>query len=242
MKKIYLLMVVLTASVSGCSRNSSISSGSGSSLTYEETLYLHSQEWGLGETVQTYVSNDRDYDWYVDQWTTGTYWSANCGPTSIEMAGRFSDENFAYTTEDARANYRTNGGWWYDSDIHGALTQFEIPHTSSSLSSGNDLIGLLDQGGIVLVNPDMSKVSMGNEEDDHAGLYYEPGTGHYLIVKGYVLVDGATFFEVYDPWSIGESYEGGALKGKDRYYDATSLMNAILTWWPTVYLITTVAS
>lgn len=238
MKKYLLSIALLTLLLSSCGIFPSTSQDPDAGLTYTQRLYAHSQDWGLGASISTYVTNDRDYDWYIDQQTTGTYWSVNCGPTSVEMAGHFSNESFGYTAEDARAIYRPGGGWWYDSDIQGALTQFQIPNQSSTIGNATDLMSLLDTGGVVLVNPDMSRIAMEAEPDDRVGLFYQPGTGHYLIVKGYVVVDGNTFFEVHDPWSIGVKYDNGELKGKNRYYDAVTFLDAILNWWPKVYTIT----
>jgi len=213
-----------------------------SSFSYEEQLYANSVTWGLGTTITEYVSNDRDYEWYVDQQTTGTYWNVNCGPTSIEMAGRWANTDFAYTAEDARANYRSTGGWWYDTDIHGALTQFGIPHTTSTVSYAEDLINILDAGKIVLVNPDMSQVTEQVNDTDRVGRYYSDITGHYLIVKGYVISEVDTYFEVYDPWSAGAVYADETLKGKNRYYDAASFTNSLLLWYTKVYSISAVTA
>lgn len=40
-----------------------------------------------------------------------------------------------------------------------------------------------------------------------------------------------TFFEIYDPYSYGERYADGSLKGKDRYYKAADLDLATNNWW-----------
>lgn len=210
------------------------------SITYEEELRANSVSWGLGGDITEYVSNDRDYEWYVDQRTTGTYWNVNCGPTSVEMAGRWSDENFAYTAEDARASYRPTGGWWYDIDIQGALNQFSIPNVASTITASSDMISLLDDGKILLVNPDMSKLTYQRDLAFHTERFYKDVTGHYLIIKGYVIVDEISFFEVYDPWSVGVKYSNGVLKGKNRYYTAASLTNSLLSWYTKIYAISPV--
>lgn len=237
------IFCLLLASCQTSSVSSVFSSDSTSqSLTYEDELRANSVSWGLGSNITTYVSNDRDYEWYVDQRTTGTYWDVNCGPTSVEMAGRWSNESFAYSAEDARASYHPTGGWWYDSDIQGALNQFAIPNTSSTISSSNDLTTLLDDGKILLVNPDMSKLTYQRNLAFRTERFYKDVTGHYLIVKGYVLVDEAAYFEVYDPWSVNAKYSDGVLKGKNRYYSMTSLTDSLLAWWPKIYAISSISS
>lgn len=205
---------------------------------YRQELYANVSAWGLGEEIETYVSNDRSYDWYVDQYNTGEYWAVNCGPTSVEMAGRFSDPNFSYTAEDARNYFPRVTDWWYDINISTILKQYKIPHTKTSVRRSNDLVKELNKDGILLVNPNMSLVDAEEDPNHHVGLYYPPGTGHYIIVKGYIIVDDKLYFEVHDPWSIDMRYENGELKGRNRYYSESSLFRAISNWYSTIYTIT----
>lgn len=200
-------------------------------------LVANSEAWGLGTTVTKYITNDCDYEWYVDQYNTGEYWYENCGPTSVEMAGRFYNRDFTHTASEARSLYWPNGGWWYDNNISASLTLFEVAYTTFTIATAKSLTTVLDEGNIALVNPTMELVKQEEDETHHSGLYYIPGTGHYLIVKGYVVVDDEMFFEIYDPWSVDMRYDDGALKGKDRYYDAKSFLNAITRWYTKAYAI-----
>lgn len=200
-------------------------------------LVANSEAWGLGTTVTKYVTNDREYEWYVDQYNTGEFWYENCGPTSVEMAGRYYDPNFSHTAAEARSLYRPEGGWWFDTDISASLTTFGVLYTTITIYHTTVLTKALNNGNVVLVNPTMELVNSEEDPAHRTGLYYLPGTGHYLIVKGYVVVDGQTFFEVYDPWSVDERYDDGTLKGKDRYYDAKSFLNAIMKWYTKGYAI-----
>ncbi|HZJ89628.1 MAG TPA: C39 family peptidase [Bacilli bacterium] len=194
-------------------------------------LYENRVAWGLGEKMTKYVTNDRDYEWYVDQLNTGEHWAENCGPSSVEMVGRYYDPAFSYTAEYARSLYNPDGGWWYDRFITGAFWQFEIPFASITIHNASVLMHALDQGNVVLINPTMELVSREKKSTHRTGIYYTPGTGHYIVVKGYVIVDEVTFFEVYDPWSIDMRYADGTLKGKDRYYDAVSLLDSLKNWF-----------
>ncbi len=221
----------IASSVAPPSSESIITSEQGAGLPYEERLYLNSLHWGLGHNIEKYVSNNRDYDWYVDQWHTGEYWYENCGPSSTEMVGRYHREDFAATASDLRDLYRSGGGWWYGSDITQALALFDVEYTTISIVFPRDLIKVLDAGNVVLVNPSMEYINMQQADYHHTGLFYTPGTGHFIVCKGYVVVDGNTFFEFYDPWSIGESYVDGTLKGIDRYYDEKSFMESIRKWY-----------
>jgi hypothetical protein len=84
--------------------------------------------WGLGGFLESKCSNNREYEWYVDQANTGLYSAVNCGPTATTMAAKWSDQAFLKTPEDARAAYRNNGGWWYTTDIDNYLNDNSIPH------------------------------------------------------------------------------------------------------------------
>lgn len=226
-----IIPTTLSSVVTPPSSVSISTSEQGDGLPYEERLYLNSLHWGLGHNIEKYVSNNRDYDWYVDQWHTGLYWYENCGPASTEMVGRFHREDFGATASELRDLYRSEGGWWYGSDITKSLTLFGVEYSTISIVYSRDLIRVLDEGSVVLVNPSMEYIKMQQADYHHTGLFYTPGTGHFIVCKGYVIVDGSTFFEFYDPWSIGETYEDGSLKGIDRYYDEKSFMKSIRKWY-----------
>jgi hypothetical protein len=50
---------------------------------------------------------------------------------------------------------------------------------------------------------------------------------HYIIIKGYRVVDGITYFEIYDPASMNRYFPDGSPKGKNRYYLADDVITAI---------------
>ena len=52
------------------------------------------RSYGLGKTLADEVSNDVDYEWYLDQFNTGEHSLLNCGPTSVTMAIKWFDQNF----------------------------------------------------------------------------------------------------------------------------------------------------
>lgn len=55
MNKIYHLMFLPLLLLSFCQLGNSVDPEA--NLTYEEKLYLHAQDWGLGQTITNYVSN-----------------------------------------------------------------------------------------------------------------------------------------------------------------------------------------
>jgi hypothetical protein len=53
--------------------------------------------------------------------------------------------------------------------------------------------------------------------------------GHFIVIKGYKIVDKHVLFEVYDPAS-SMTYPNGTYMGKDRLYRAEDLMNSADIW------------
>ncbi len=203
-----------------------------------ELIRANLSTWGLGTSLVAYQSNERDYAWYVNQFTTGTHGSVNCGPTSVEMAGRWSRSGFDHTAQEARSLFRAQGGWWYDSDIAGALDAFDIDYVVSYLSSADDLIDAIDAGRIVLINNDMSKIPYNDNVESHVNRFYTGVTGHYLLVKGYLITDTFTYFEVYDPFNGSSYYADASPRGLNRFYESEALVQSILQWYTKVYEIT----
>lgn len=196
-------------------------------------------DWGLGGFQKQSLSNNREYDWYLDQSLTGTYSGINCGPTSTTMAAKWSDETFSLSPEDARAAYRPSGGWWYTSDIDNYLTDNQIDHHFVSL--GNDsystaqvLKNNIDGGNIAILCLDMFYIRSAGELDHHIDKFYStsgPDWGHFIVVKGYKVVDNHYLFEIYDPYCYDKKYTDGSLKGQDRYYRSSDLFDATSIWW-----------
>lgn len=190
--------------------------------------------YGLGQTMTMSASNDAGHEWYIDQAGTGTYAGVNCGPTSTTMAIRWANENFAKTPQDARNMYRSEGGWWYTNDVINYLNYYSISNETIQL----DNIGLLrdevDKGNVVILCLDMYYVDAQSEDSYHVSKFYNASTvgwGHFIVIKGYAVVDNQTFFQAYDPYDFGKVYLDNSPKGKDRYYKASNLDAATNKWW-----------
>jgi hypothetical protein len=202
-------------------------------------------DWGLGGFLKESFSLERDYEWYLDQGDTEKYKYDNCGPTSTVMAAKWSNRNFSQTPVDARAAYRSDGGWWYTDDISQYLSDYDIPHTITELgnnkSETEELIKLgLDSAFLVLLCLDMYYISDNNISEERVDKFYYTRAsewGHFILVKGYRVVDGNLFFEVYDPYSFGEKYYDGSLKGKNRYYRSKDIYSATRIWWNYAFYI-----
>lgn len=203
-------------------------------------------EWGLGYSQQEYVdNNNRSYDWYIDQYNTGTYWAENCGPSSITMACKWSDPSFNRTAQDARNTYQPNGGWWYISlpgegsaDMNNYLDLYNIPY-SGRASSGQyeDMTGQMKEdlrdGYIIILCIDSSYITENDSNSQRTGKPYSAGvgSGHFIIVKGFATVDNQTYFEVYDPANGNKYYNDGTPMCKDRYYSDDDIQSAMSVWW-----------
>lgn len=184
----------------------------------------------LGENQSEYVSNNKPYEWYIDQGNTGKYSNNNCGPSSVTMALKWIDENFNMSAEDARNTYLNDGDWWSTDDITNYLDLYGGKYTIESVSDSL-LKSELRKGNIAILCIDSSLISYNSNKEQRVGRFYEYGGGHFIVVKGFQVDDGKTYFEVYDPNTWNESYSDGQPKGKDRYYLSEELIKASQNWW-----------
>lgn len=195
--------------------------------------------WGMGGFISSEVSNGRNYPWYLDQGNSGNHSLINCGPTATTMAALWFDGDFPHSPEDARAAYRPDGGWWYTSDIGAYLEDNKIPHYftalgTSPLLSKNILRGILDQGDIAIVCLDMYYISKEKRNTHHVGKFYHTSGkdwGHFIVARGYKTVDGITYLETNDPYSLGQHYSDDSFKGESRYYNMAEILGSARNWW-----------
>jgi len=205
----------------------------------------YTKTWGLGGFLQEEVSNNRTYDWYIDQSQTGYFSDYNCAPSCVVMASHWQDINSPYTVEDARSLYRPSGGGWFTQDIVDCLTDFSMRHKVITLSDYRDesvevLMDNLEEGNIVLMAIDVHYLDDNFEPDVRINKYYQTiklGTGHCIVIKGYKKVDGKIFFEVYDPIGYDFKYSDGSYKGKDRYYSSDDIYTAAFASWNFAFVI-----
>ncbi len=198
---------------------------------HQKNLYANVETWGLGKNISVYKSNDRDYLWFYDQGDTGIHSGNNCGPTSIQMVGRWVDKSFSLTGEDIRKDFRPLGGWWYGEDINGSLEKYKIVYQMKTIEDKYDLMFIIDAGNIAIINNNMDIIPRNTNENQRTNRFYDYVTGHYFVLKGYVIVDNKTYFEVYDPNNWGAAYTDGTPKGFNRYYEADALLASILQWY-----------
>ena len=179
--------------------------------------------WGLGQWLQLSRSNNKDYNWYIDQGSTGTCALSNCGPSCVTMAMMWSDSTFTKPAEDARNYFNDSCQGWQDPNVTIYLATDSVPSflipMGDSASQTRDLFkAQLDSGRIIIINLAMATIQYPITPGAHVG-QFQPGAGsHYIILKGYRQTEMGFFFEVYDPWDLGLNYPDGGPMGEDRYY------------------------
>jgi hypothetical protein len=190
--------------------------------------------YGLGINLESEHTNNVNYNWYYDQMYSGTYAAVNCGPTSVTMAIKWAKKDFNKTPEDARNTYRSSGGWWFTNDIINYLNQFSINNYTINIVQIDSIQSHIDLGNIAILCLDMYYVRSQTENKWHVDKFYytnKKGWGHFIVIKGYKVVDDEIFYEAYDPNDYGSKYSNGFLKGQDRYYRSRDLDSAVVNWW-----------
>lgn len=191
--------------------------------------------WGLGQWLQQSRSNNRDYDWYIDQSTTGTCSLTNCGPSCATMAMKWSDSTFNKNASDARAYFNDNCDDWNNSFVSIYLNTDSIPYsfipTGDSASQMRDIFkAQLDSGRIIIISLSMGSIPFSNSgPDSRVDQFCTGAAAHYIILKGYRQTETDFFFEVYDPWNLGLTYSDGTPKGENRFYRYENLFIGMIS-------------
>lgn len=195
-----------------------------------------SEALGLGSVINESKSLNKNYDFYYDQGNTGTFSGVNCGPAVATMAAKWANENFSKTVVEARAAFKPKGGGWETSDVLDYLNDAGANTQLTSLINFNKNIkNAIDKNYLVILCLDMFFVKYNGNAKQQTDKFYQSvkeGTGHYILVKGYKVVDGKLYLEVYDPSSNGaKNTLTGQLKGQNRYYSADQIKTATEKWW-----------
>ena len=212
-----------------------------------EVLYTvanadYTAKYGMGNFLTDRWSNNgtNPDGYYIQQQHTGEYSSVNCGPTCAVMALKWRDPNCSVTVEDARntAVFSEIDGstWWYPRDIYNCLKRNGVNNvyywnfTGASYDGYvRSICNLLEQGNLCiscLNNGNISEQTALNKEY-HTNRYYKGGAGHYLLIKGYRVVNGVTWLEVHDPWGNDLKYSDGSYYGANRYYKGSEVATSI---------------
>ncbi|MCI5674669.1 MAG: hypothetical protein PT956_00055 [Firmicutes bacterium] len=191
------------------------------------------------EESPTKKSNNRPYEWYMDQKDTGEYSNGNCGPTAVAMVLKWLDPNSTATGLSCRNDVLNNGEWWSTDIIEEYFKNHGVKYDPVYYNSSKTITDEIDKGNIVLVCIKIGYISTNdNPASSRLGKHYEGDAGHFLLIKGYEMVDDKLYYEVYDPNSWGAKYpDTGEYMGKDRLYKAEEMENALNNWWMTVYSV-----
>jgi hypothetical protein len=196
---------------------------------------------GLGYVENIHVSNDNDYNSYIDQINTGKYSAENCGPTVATMAIKWINRDFDKTVEQAREVYLPQGGWWSTLDVSNYLSLNNIDTSRIYFDNNEDenikMKKLLDNNNILIVCVDMFKIRENLDGKYRLDRYYTGIKGHFLIIKGYRIVDEKLYYEIYDPMGYNLKYEDNQPKGKDRYYRGEEINDSMKSWWNAIIIV-----
>ena len=174
---------------------------------------------------QASASPDRAYEWYKTQMGTGPFETNNCGPTSAAMAMVWYERTLDVDPGVVReAITGSMDGWWYTSHIEQALDLYGVPYAILELTSADDARAELDAGHILILCLTMDMISQEVPPYvSHFNRFYGYGSGHFLVVKGYM--ENGTWLDFYDPnnWTA-DHYTDGSPYGKDRFYSSSEVV------------------
>ena len=93
----------------------------------------------------------------------------------------------------------------------------------------------IDKKYELIICLDMYLVDYNPIKTEQTGKFYitnHKDWGHFILVKGYKIVDGKMYLEVYDPNSSGaQNPLTKQPMGKNRYYAADQIQRATQDWW-----------
>ena len=197
-------------------------------------------DWGLGHFLaDEYAENGAAPDgFYLQQHNTGDYSNDNCGPACAVMAARWAtNSSYSGTVEMARNEIEhssvDNGVAWFPQDILRYLSSHDFNASLRQLPTiENQFVDFvteeLQNGHLLIICLNMSYVTLDNSgrDNNRVNKFYPGEIGHFLVVKGYKIVDGVVWIEVNDPWGLDLKYADGTYKGNNRYYRAGELSMA----------------
>lgn len=192
------------------------------------TIKSNVDSLGLGKTETEYVNNDKSYEWYINEDNTGKYSSVNSGPTAVAMAIKWTTSSLSKSIADIRDTYENNGAAWSISDITSYLKSSNINYSSCDDISEDSLKKQLKNGNILIVNLNPQYINYNNGSESKIGRFHVvEGNTYTVVIKGYKVVDGKTYFEIYDSFNSNLNYLDGSPRGKNNYYAASEVLNSL---------------
>ena len=192
------------------------------------------RKFGLGMKLVKHVSVDIESSVYIDQASTGEHHNSNCGPTCATMALKWYNSNFKKDVEYARSKYKSDGAWWSTDDVKAYLRDYQAKVGSIKINDINSLKNYIDENKLIILCLDMHYIQYQENKTYRRDCYFKnlfPNQGHFIVVKGYCIVDDQLFYEVYDPASSNTTYEDGTYVGLNRYYTDEDIDKATNKWY-----------
>jgi len=179
-------------------------------------------------------SIDRDFNWYLTQMDSGEDEFINCGPAVATMATLWYFQYIDFTIEDARNSIpeRLNQ-WWFHRDIASVLYDAGVSFDWTDAFTLYDALVWLREGRIMTALIDATDITFRLDETRIGRFYsydYDGILGHFIIIRGYYIVDGNLYFVVYDPWTIGYYCADGWPLGRGRLFCAFEVTYSIMGW------------
>lgn len=192
---------------------------------------------GLGVYESKRVINDREYQWYASQDNSGEFANNNSGPAIAVMIAKWKNKSEKIDIKRARDIYYPQGDDWFIVTLMSFFEEFDIDSIIEDSISSFRMKKELDNGNILVAYIDPEKISYQENVEAVVGRFTKETIPHYIVVKGYVVVDGKLFFQVYDPYNEGKTNIYGEFMGKDRYYEEQEVMQAIKATWDKTVII-----
>lgn len=209
----------------------------------------YTARYGMGNFLTASWSNNGTAPggFYMQQQHTGPYSEVNCGPACANMALKWREPSYTGTVEDARntaVHSEIDGStWWYPRDVYNFLqcNGVDAYYWDFSRASYGDFVtttcDLLEEGNLCIVCLNNGNISEQTalDKEYHTGRYYTGGVGHFILIKGYRVVNGVTWLECHDPWGVDLKYSDGSYYGANRYYLASEVATTIdWNYWTVV--------
>lgn len=197
----------------------------------------------LAESKSLLPARGEEYSPYLNQYENTPAPNDNCGPACAAMAVNWGHTRAKMTAEMARSFNPAVAQWtatnckdcinmYGGGSVHAEMTELPFFYYSENVVEEytNFLKETIDGGRLVITVVNNADNTYNPNPEQHTHRFYQSDANHILLYKGYRVVDGVTWIEVYDSGGVGEEakYADGAWKGENRYYLASDLAKAIV--------------
>lgn len=206
------------------------------------TNNTYTYQWGLGLFLIEEKSNEsvRPGGWYVPQTNSGEFADINCGPACAVMAAHWANPAINLTVSNARKSIFMDKeiGWdagkvftfLHKNHIKVGRWVADYPFVMVAKANFYDQMkSLIDEGHIMIPVFNLKYIKHNMLYEQRTGNHYLGDGGHFVVIKGYKIVDNKMYLEIYDPATGGDRYKDGTLRSMNRYFLFDELYLAIIT-------------